>query len=466
MAKGIKLKPDQPPRRFVGIDITNALDTVAWGHLWNATFGWRNLLWELGKDPADKQRRIDKAHPKLPIARLVRKHKDNTFADTCIMPQGIDAKGTDKLWAGPDAISNIGEMTAACTALQTFILSPGADSASSSLNDTGSGAVADVVYLSSHGTSMGDMSGEQFGRIFELSKIAVSGGQFSGPGWLLLSNCSTLKPTTHSDWIKLMSGNTPLRGIVGFQDTCPLAPGSVGIFASFINRLALGKTFIDAWSEALTAHGLDSHWIVLCHDNARGDKIADWNANKLTTIPPSSKIFLFDKSNPTGVQVVPAPDPFEAFWSKGGTRIDVTNRTDPANLLAAGDQVSITVKPLPPATTFTKGDKISITLVFVRTDYEHYSVDITKMFTVVSHPGASGFTTDHLNPDTPGPIGARKPDSWTLTVTDVPSAPTEVVLNLKCLDLTGAHTNYNLWLRVDIGARKHDFIRNGSILVK
>jgi hypothetical protein len=461
MANSVKLKPNQPARRYIGIDVTKALDTIAWGHIWNATFGWRNLLWELDRDSADSQARVDKAHPKIPIRRLIRTRKKSTFADSCIMPQGIDGSGSTATLTDAD-------IDAACNFMHTFILSPGADKAKSELNDTGSGVVADIVYLSSHGLFTGDMfgTGSFLTNLFEPSKIANSGGQFSGPSWLILSNCSTLDPSTHGDWLKLMTGSNPLRGIVGFQHACPLEGGSVDFVGAFVRRLALGKTFLQAWNQAVTTIVSGDNWIVVCHENAKDDTIADWNANKLKAIPATSKVLMFDKSNLAGKQVVIPSDPFEAFWSKGGTRITAVNKGDLANRLQAGDTVVVTIRPPtpapatppPPPATFTSGNVIAITLVYIRTDYPQ-NIDVTKMFSVVGQTGASAPTTADLNPSSPG-----GDDSWKLVVT---GTPTEVTLTLRCTDLSMLHdSGMPLWLRVDIGTQKHDFIRNGSIVEK
>lgn len=458
---GVKLKSDQPVRRYLGIDVTKALDTVAWGHLWNATFGWQNLLWELDKDPAyaTNQLRIDKAHPKLPIKRLVRSHGGNTFADTCLMPEGVDG-------AGADATFTQADMDAADDFMHTFILSPGAEKAKSELNDKGTGVVADIVLLSSHGLFNGDMFGANvFGNnLFEPSKIANSGGQFSGPGWLLLSNCSTLSPSSHGDWLQLMSGTNPLRGITGFQHGCPLEGGSVNFLSSFITRLAQGKTILNAWKEAITAVVSANNWIVVCRQEAKDDKIADWNANTLKPIASGSSVLMFDNSNLSGTVVTPPVDPFEAFWSKGGTRITAVNKGDAANRLKSGDTVVITVRPPaaapanppPPATTFATGTVISLTLVYIRTDYPQ-NIDVTKMFSATGQTGAGTPTTANLNTSSPG-----GDDSWKLTVI---GTPTEVTLTLKCIDLSMLHdSGMPLWLRVDITSQRHDFIRNGSLI--
>src|SRR5262249_20717150 len=229
---------------------------------------------------------------------LVRSHGTETYADTVLMPEGVDGAGSDASFSQAD-------MDAADTFMHTFILKPGADKAKSELNDSGSGVIPDIVLLSSHGLLSGDMfgTGNPLKNLFEPSTIASKGGQFAGPLWLLLSNCSTLNPGTHGDWLALMSGTTPLRGVTGFQHGCPLEGGSVDFLSSFITRLALGKTFLVAWKEAITAVVSAKNWIVVCHPEAKDDTISDWNDNKLKPIAAGSGLLMFDDSNKTGTAV-------------------------------------------------------------------------------------------------------------------------------------------------------------------
>jgi hypothetical protein len=485
MAKGIKLKPDQPKRFYVGMDGTGTIDTLAWGQLWHATFGWSNLLLELGKDPLDADHRVDSAHPKLPIRRLVRQQGSTgtTYADTCLLPEGVDkpvkgvfkGSGTDKLWPGADALGNLAEMNAACKFTQTFILNPRVDAATSALTDVGSaGAVASVVFISSHGFSTGDMFGDSHfvagnDYIFELSKGLVA-GQFSGPDWLLLSNCSTLDSISQPDWVKLMTGPTPLRGIVGFQNTCPGPDESVDIFSRMIQELANGKTFLQAWRLAVKSKTSKDFWVVLCHENAKGDTIADLNAGTVTAIPAAgSKIFAFDESKLAGVQVTDPPDPFDAFWSKGATAVTPANRS--ANKLSAGDDFTVTVRLPDPSRKpgivpiqFADKAEISITLIYIRPNYEQ-DVDVNALFSVQSVVGgALRPTNPTVKLNNQRPAGFDKgPDSWVIVVS---GQPTELVLKLKCSSLsTLHHHNVLLRLQVDIGGFRFYFARNGAIEV-
>lgn len=459
--KGVKLRDDQTTRRYVGVDVTEAIDTVAFGHMWNARFGWSNLLLDLKADPADADRRIDSAHPKLPIKRLTRSKGGKTFADTVLMPENVDSSGAD-------ATYTLSDMLASEVFMHTFLLRPSADPSTSALNDAGTGNVADLIYVSSHGLHDGGMFGEAgaiISYLFQLAPTAAAGGQFAFPGWLVLSNCGTLDFPTHEDWLKVMSGPTPLRGVVGFREACPTAQGSVGFAGVFIDQLASGKTILDAWVFTISTMVSPSNYIVLCHDDAKGDTIADWNASALKPIGATSKILRFDSTAPSGTPVVATPDPYEAFWSKGTTRITALNIYDAPNHIngpaasgGTGDAVTITVRPTAPATTFTAGTQISITVVYIRVDYPQV-VDVSKMFKVTGQTGASAPTTARTNTKNPN---TSEPDTWKLTVTGTPA---EVTLSLQCLDFSMLkEPAVPLRLQVNNGSSTFLFVRNGSVM--
>jgi len=447
----IKLKPTDPRLRYLGVDVTEAIDTVAWGHVWNQFFGWDNLLWELDKDPGDKtgNTRVDKAHPGMPIQRLLRNVGTQTFSDTVLMPGGVDGNG--------DILNPV--FRTSTKFMQTFLLNPRADKATSSLSAGGAGIGADIIYISSHGV----FNGEMFGGAAVLTPLfapasAAKAGEFAIPGWIILSNCSTLDPASHGDWLKLMGGKVPLRGIVGFQHGCPTAAGSVGFVGVFLQLLAANKTILDAWRTAITQKVSAKNWVVLCHKDAQKDTISDWNAGKLTPITPESDILFFEDGN-AGTVVTPPKDPYEAFWSKGGQQIKAEDLVDPAFFLKKGDTVTITVKPQPPAATFSDKTPIAITFIYIRPDYPQ-NIDVNQMFDVVSRTGMVADTpaTDDLNKQSPG-----GDDSW---LSIVSGTPTEVVLTLKCKDLSMLkHQNdpVLVYLRVKISGTSTDFRRNGGI---
>ncbi|MES1243766.1 MAG: hypothetical protein ABUT39_19330 [Acidobacteriota bacterium] len=481
----IRLGKKDPPLFYVGLDGTNAVDTVVWGHLWNSKFGWKNLLWALDKDPADSQRRVDPANPKLPILRQVFTRKKTKFADTFIAPEGKDGKGLDPAWTSQsDPLKNVPDMNRIFTFTRKFILAPGVKN--KRLNSSATGSFASVVFISCHGSQLGDMFGETSYHttgadyLFSLVEAATAGQPFNGPDWLVLSNCYTLIDLTFNDWLPLMKGPKPLRGILGFQLTCPLPEPSARIFSGFVDGLAKGKTVKDAFADSCTALGVAKNWIVLCHKNAENDVISDWNARKLKPVKPAtSTISFFNDANPSGKLVTLKPDPFEVFWSKVVTtgspavRVTAANRSDPANKIAPKDEVSITVKLAPPATKFAAGDKVTVTLIYIRENYLQ-AIDVRTMFKIKGQTGAGAPITAKLNTSRPSAALGSKDghDSWVLTVSGTPA---QVELRLECVDLDlsgkGQH-NVPYWLRVEIApagggkATSFDFTRNGAVLLQ
>ncbi|VTR92929.1 unnamed protein product [Gemmata massiliana] len=468
MPPSFHLRPGQPKRYYVGIDVTKTLDTVAVGHLWYQKFGWENLVWKLKRDGADSQRRVDSAHKLLPIRRLQRSFKGQQYADTCILPAGDDGHGLDKLWPGKTGTDNLTEINDNCVFMQTFVTCPTVDAAAASLNDKGVGLIADVLYLSSHGSHSANMFGDVYSdSVFDVSLAAQNKRFFHGVGWLLLSNCYTLSPPAHGDWLKLLNPTvaTPanwrrLRGMVGFHEgTCPLAEGSVNVFSNFIDRLANGNTFVVAWREAMRAHGYKDRWGVVCNSKAVDDKIAVWNDDKLDPIGPGDNSYLlFTEGNLGGAPLVPAvDDPFEAFWAKNGVRITRENMNEGNNPLRVGDKVTITVQNTGATPNIPANTDISITLFFVRPDYPFKVVDVVKQFVVLGQTAATAPTISQTN------IASKGSDTWSMKTT---AATPSVVLSLKCADLSDVtHAGLPFNFRVKLGTQTHDFIRNGNIIV-
>jgi hypothetical protein len=474
----IQVAPPVKELFYVGIDGTEVVDTVAWGALWRKRFGWNNLLHQLNPDPADATRRLDPAHPTLPMIDAIREHLGKQYTDTCISPEGLDGSGLDSKWPGPKPTDNIAQMNQQLTFMQSFILNPRIDSKARALDAVTGDLVADVVFISSHGATNGDMFGVRgytlggVDYIFSLIQSNSLTRRFAGPKWVLLSNCNTLFEATHNDWLDLIANPAaPLRGIVGFRDACPLAQGSVDLFATMIDQLARGKTIIEAWKKSLTDHGLSKNWIVLCHEEAVGDTIQAWNADMLPPITklaaPSVKQFTVD--DPGGKAVVHTPEPFEVFWSKNGKRIGAANRLDPASKIKTGDKVTVTIRPPGGAATFEAGTRLALLLVYIRLTYRQI-VDVTKMFTV--DPATSLGIKKPVTVKSVNKLAFKKnaPDTWMM---DVDGTPAEAVLSLTCGDLDLSklgHHNVPLWLAGFIKLPSSSkplafsFIRNGSII--
>jgi hypothetical protein len=308
--------------------------------------------------------------------------------------------------------------------------------------------------------------------MFSLIQAVALKRRFAGPKWVLLSNCNTLFQTTHNDWLELIADPaTPLRGITGFRDACPLADGSVDLFATMIDLMAHGRTIVESWRQALTDHELGNNWIVLCHEEAAGDTIQAWNANTLPPItkfsPPAVKQFTAD--DPGGKAVVHIDDPFGLGWSKDGTPVTAANRLLPASKIKTGDKVTITIRPPAGAASFEAGTQVALMLVYIRFTYNQI-VDVTKMF-AIDPATSSGIrqpvTTRPLNPFR---IERDAPDMWMIKIDGTPTAAV-LSLSVGNLDLSGlGHHNVPLWLRGYMKAPSlpsviaFDFVRNGSII--
>jgi len=450
MANGeVKVKPARPKRRFVGIDVTESVDTVVFGHMWASIFTWQNLLSELDLDPADasKRARIDRAHPKMPIRFAGRKHGGNVFASTVLMPMGPEGKTLPPLTTA-DADNFMAFM-------QKFILRPSADKASSSLNDSGTGVVADLVYISSHGYRTGIAVADDLDtELFNAPRAANDLTPFSFPGWLILCNCGNLHPDSHNSWQILMQGPTPLRGILGFTTSCPPPAGSsdfIGIFIELLRK----KTLISAWGEAVTTKWSSDTWGALCHEEAAKDKVPNWTADKLPPVSPSSPILFFNDANPKGLSLQIIPDPYPAFWIKSGRKITPANAGIRGNPLVVGDTAVIKIEPQPPAVTFIDKTPIAVTLIFIRPDYKQV-IDVTQLFSVTGQSGIDSLTTDDLNPEnTPGP------DSYKFLVSGTPTA---ITLKLECVDFSKLKDNGYFYLRINIAGTVTEF-RNSVIHV-
>jgi Family of unknown function (DUF6345) len=491
----VTIKPPSADLFYVTIDGTKAIDSVAIGERWKL-FGWKNLLSGLNIDKSDpsRRRRIDTAHPHLPI-KLVSEQQQlpkgagNTFSDIVIMPEGIDGTGVDVgNWPSRGASGNSPQINEANKFIRGFILSPSCDPAASSL---GSGTrVADLVYVSSHGIRTGDMFGsasdliDEVDPFFILAVAADSAQQshtaFVGVKWLILSNCNTLVPGTHNDWLTLIGFSSGFRGILGYQNTSVPADESSAADVLFVKYLNQGESLRDAWRHANVDSNMTDRWIVICRDPAKDDTISQWNSGTLPPVAAASAVTLFDEGHQAGVPVVNHPNPFGVFWSKivGGvaTRITPLNRYDLGNKIrsstaASVSLISITVTSAPTVPSFPAGAVIELTLIFVRDDYPE-PINIDRMFTVVGTggPGITA-TSAHRNNRRPstGPSGVDPGnDTWVLTI---PATIASVTLTLRIdrLFLGDVHHNLQFWLRASftapggIKAGPFDFERDGVI---
>jgi hypothetical protein len=180
-------------------------------------------------------------------------------------------------------------------------------------------ASTDILYLSGHGSMAGTLSGEaeEYMRFFDLSLLLkqelvdLARTDLVPPLWMVLASCFGMRPTLAEIWLRVFNNQRlPLRGILGYQTTSPLADASVEINRRFANALAEKKTFIRAWQEA---NGNNDRWTALAFDYAENDTLTSLRDLKRGRTPfrcppaPERKLYFHTQGQqqPKLVQIEP-----------------------------------------------------------------------------------------------------------------------------------------------------------------
>jgi hypothetical protein len=451
-----KIKSPQTPLFYVGIDGTEAVDTVVFGHYWAQNFKWTNLLSKL---PLSGQRHKDADHPSLPIRRKGQKLDKTLFVDGCIMPEGDDGTGLDAgNWAGPDVKANRPLIEAAIDVVRTsFVTGPHCDTTKKALGLAGD-IKADLIYLSSHGLMDGRLLGEatlhKFSSshyMFDLEVALAAGSRFTAPKWVIIAACSILSESNWNSWRTMMSDpGDPVRGILGYSGTSPAAESAAKLNITFINKLASGMTMLEAWQKTNEAFGNDTrdNWVALCNVGAVGDTLADWNAVNLTPISVNPLVVKgFTNAIPAGKIVTVPVEPYRVRWlnrkpDKPGDDVDAAALK--ATEVKPGDKVTIAVAPVPaaapaPAATFAAGTRITLTLFFIQIRFSK-EVDLDAMFTVKDQLNIKTLEKKRVHPEF-----ATGNDTWSILIE---GTPTVAALTLECkraIPATQSLTQGILW---------------------
>ena len=202
--------------RYVGIDATNPVDTLAWGQAWREKISsssgpWQNLLEPIVSErPVPGRPRMRRGAGKPLAMALVSDSKYiGRYRDACVLPLGADPERE------PGTLLNDTQINDGCAFTRRFILSPSVDA--DGLNAVARGTVADVVLLSCHFSNNSFYGNDKKGRqheIFNVMTEAESGLKFVGPRWLILSSCSACHETYTPWWSILLTGDSSLRGVL------------------------------------------------------------------------------------------------------------------------------------------------------------------------------------------------------------------------------------------------------------
>ena len=372
-------------RHVVGIDATDPVDTLAFLAHWKAQLGanWDNLL---DAAMADKGKvttfaggarmRLDEG--KTPIFRTTTDAiHDKTlggqrYTNTAVMPFGPIPGMEHGRFLEQDA------MTAGRYYLREFLQAPGAD-AKAGLNTDGIGAVADVVLVSAHqrgGVIYGDhRTGSD--AFFHMRFAALDNLKFLGPAWLVTSSCNVCATDLIESWTRLMQGEEgTLRGVLGYSGRFADAAGSVAYSLKFVNLLAKGRTFVEAWGESVEGNPVfQDIWAAICRPGAEADTIASLEAGVAPVTDPWTLNLVTRKD----VTKLDAPKrKFDVAWMRK-QRVTWATRLDKGNLLREGDKVEILVGGR--GHVFDAGNVVKLHLMCRRVDYP-VLFDLREMFVV------------------------------------------------------------------------------------
>lgn len=264
----------------------------------------------------------------LPMKFVCRQLAYKTFpkgsrCDFVLLPQG-EVKGkrnnfNDGL-LGPDAQTRQKAARDNSALGEYFALAPGvseAGSASAHLDFARAGnknKSTDFLYLSGHGGKSGDIVGEQPHYLMFFSVLNLARKQFLkigrtsliSPLWIVLASCFSLRKVHCQIWARYFrEQNIPIRGILGYRRTSPLAENCVTLNERFAWNLSKGKAFVESWKLAHDRNGLRDRWTALAFDFSKDDTIESLYEFKQNRTPPVSKekenlFFYFGKKRGKG----------------------------------------------------------------------------------------------------------------------------------------------------------------------
>lgn len=229
---------------------------------------------------------------KLPMKHCCRKLKYMKASESqcafVLLPQG-EVKGKvnrfDDAILGTNTTSR--EQTAKDNSLimEYLCLAPGvanANTASAKLDfarSTASHQVTDFLYLSGHGGMSGNIVGEDPYYMF-FSQLNLARNEFNkisktslvAPLWIVLASCFSLRRVHCELWARYFAEQSiPVRGILGYRRTSPLAAQAVIINQRFVLNLKEGRTILDSWQRAHIRHR--DRWTALVFDYAKNDTL-------------------------------------------------------------------------------------------------------------------------------------------------------------------------------------------------
>ena len=219
--------------------------------------------------------------------------------------------------------------------LMRLCLAPGVSNAGTASAQfdfaTGGNTSTDILYLSGHGSMAGAVCGEadDYMKYFELlllvteEFLGLAGANLVPPMWMVTGACFSMRPAHAEIWLRFFDKQrVPLRGILGYQTTSPLADASAEINRRFANALAEGMTFIQAWQKA---NGSNDAWTALAFQHATNDTLTSLRNLKRGTAgsdvpaPKDRQLFFHQQGSPPhAVRIEPPVALLEVHHWEGG----------------------------------------------------------------------------------------------------------------------------------------------------
>jgi hypothetical protein len=380
--------------KYVWIEYGNPLDGQAFTQgLFR--MGWQNLLASLPvKNDGWGQRRVDSAHPLLPIRLRGRallalpnekKDKVGTYVPDPIFGDYRKANG-DSMF--DKAIAKQNEF------ICKWVMSPGLKKKSKTdvvlTIDNDFTDFADMVAISGHGAGGMVWGGGDFAALGDAAAVPPEPAT-DRLKYVIIATCYNLVRFNATTWLPPMRRPNPVHGFFGYCASYP--GGEIGrrLFRSFAANLKGGsdahakpgtRTILDAWRDAHPPPFREK-WACVLHATSKDDCVADWIAGKLPKPAPDGEIRWFAEANyPDGEEVKEAPPEITVLFGSGTTPINHENNGRKDVGLFPGDNGFLEIAR--PTGTFSKDDTVTVVFYLFRPD--HDGVDLPALLSFGTAP--------------------------------------------------------------------------------
>lgn len=165
--------------------------------------------------------------------------------------------------------------------------------------------VTDFLYFSGHGGMSGNIVGEDpYFMFFSQLNLArneflkISKTSLVAPLWIVMASCFSLRQVHCELWARYFAEQgIPVRGILGYRRTSPLAVHAVIINQRFVLNLKKGRTILDSWQRAHIREKHRDKWTALVFDYAKNDTLVSLaespNVRQTPTVQEKQQLYFY-----------------------------------------------------------------------------------------------------------------------------------------------------------------------------